>query len=785
MKDLPETRRLFEHALQRPVAGRTVFLDAECAGKPELRAEIDALLAAQASAESPSDTSLIASGDRSGETLGPYRLLALIGSGGMGQVYRAERADKAYTKIVAIKLLLIDASELRARFALEQRILGGVSHPNIASLIDIGTDDRGAPFLVMEYVEGRTLTVYAREQALDLRARVRLFLKILDAVQTAHGQLIVHRDIKPNNVLVDTHGEPKLLDFGIAKLLSSDAPSTTRTRLGPLTPEYASPEQVRGDPIGTGSDIYSLGVLLFELLTDELPYRITSQSPSAIERTVCDAEPARPSTRLLLPTAGRSPRDLDAIVLKALDKSTTRRYPSGSAFAEDLSRWLDGRQVQAREPALAERVWRYVRRHRLAISAASAASLALLIGSAVALWQAQVASKARDRAEHVNQFLLDMLSAANPAELGRKATVAQVLDRAQRLTEHELANDPWTSATTQLTLARTYLALGDLDAARRCGEAALRAARSSADAGLTAEAEMELGGILAERGELDAAGPLLHDARLHAGSRLAGALSANALGSFESQRGKPDQASEWFETALREMPADQLAMRAKTINNLAIVKNAQNDNPGALALHRRAIEVLRLAYPHGHPDLAKGLANLANALEAVGQFDAATATYAEALPMQIELLGDAHPDVAQTLSSMTYLDLRKKDAVAALKDGERAWASAQHLPAEHPMVAYAAIMYGQALMLADRAADALPLIRNALATRRSSYPSGHPLIANTESVLGLAQAQSGDLTGGRALASTAYEQLLAKLGESNELVALARQRLDAIDALAN
>ena len=246
MTDALRTMALFERAVELDADARVAFLTRECGGDEQLRDEVDALLRADAASGDFLTRPLNTTGDRSGERLGVYRLVKLIGSGGMGSVYRGERADGAFAKPVAIKLVLFDAGDLRTRFALEQRILGAFSHPNIASLLDVGTDGKGAPYLVMEYVEGRAITAYAHDHELDIRARVALFLKILDAVQTAHSQLVVHRDIKPSNVFVDAHGEPKLLDFGIAKLLGEGAPAATRTGLGPLTPEYASPEQVRG-----------------------------------------------------------------------------------------------------------------------------------------------------------------------------------------------------------------------------------------------------------------------------------------------------------------------------------------------------------------------------------------------------------------------------------------------------------------------------------------------------------------------------------------------------------
>jgi serine/threonine-protein kinase len=778
--------QMLEQVLELAPAERGEFLDRHCGGDARLRAEVDALLAADTAAGDFLERPLRGTRDRSGERLGVYRLSHLIGSGGMGSVYRAERADGAFEKPIAIKLLLFDAGDLRERFALEQRILGALSHPNIASLLDVGRDAHGAPYLVMEYVEGRPLTAHVQQAGLDTEQRLRIFAKILDAVQAAHSHLVVHRDIKPSNVLVDTHGEPKLLDFGIAKLLDENAPVTTRTGVGPLTPEYASPEQVRGEPIGTSSDIYSLGVLLFELLTGERPYRIADNRPSTIERVVCTTAPPPPSAHLPRTRRGARPRDLDAIVLKALQKSPRQRYASCAEFATDVRRWLAGDTVQARRAPWSERAVRFLYRHRLATSVAGAATLALLIGTAAALWQAHVAGIARDRAERVNRFLTDMLAAANPAALGRKATVAEVLDRAQRLAERELQGDDATAATTQLTLARTYHALGNLDAARHSADAALAAARRARDREVIVAAEVESGEILSQTGDFAQADSMLHAARNDAnalGSIRLAASAANALGSLENARGQPDRAAEWFDTALAELPADAVAVRAETMNNLGIVRSAQGDNAGALALQRQVVTLLRQAHPNGHPDLAEGIATLGASLEINGRFDEAVAAYAEALPMQVALLGVEHPIVVQTLASMSNLDVRRGAVEAAIEHGAQAWNAAQKLPDNHPMAAYAAVMYGQALLAGQRLAEAQPLIERALSMRKAKFPPDHPLIANTESLLGLVRAQTGDRDGGEALARAAHDRLLAKLGAQHELTVLAQQRLEQIEAL--
>lgn len=714
--------------------------------------------------------------------------MELIGSGGMGSVYRAERADKAYTKPVAIKLLSINASDLRKRFALEQRILGALTHPNIAALLDVGTDAGGVPYLVMEYVDGQPITEYARIASLGLKARADLFLKILDAVQTAHSQLIVHRDLKPGNVLVDAHGEPKLLDFGIAKLLGDDVPSATRTGLGPLTPNYASPEQVRAEPIGTGSDIYSLGVVLYELMTGELPYRIVDSRPSAIERMVCESDPQRPSAHLGGRVGGASIRDLDAIILRALEKSPRQRYASCAAFADDLRHWRDGEQVQARQPAVTERALRYLRRHRVAVSVTGGMSLALLIGSAAALWQAHAADLARRRAEQANRFLTDMLSAANPGDLGRNATVVQVLDRARRLADRSLASDPQTAATAQMTLVKTYGALGDWQTAHTCAEAALKAARQVGDTAVLIDAEIALGEILDDTGNVDDAQKMEMRGRLDAvesGTARQRATAAEILGRIADRKNDRQGTRRWYATALTEVPADDPDSHSLILNELAYVERLQGDSAGSLALLRKSVGLMRQTYPQRHPALALALQALGAGYSSAGKLQAASATYAEALSMQLDLLGDNHPDVVTTLSAISALDLKKKDVQGAVAMGLRAATAAQRLPtAAQAFAARGYMAYGNALVEANQAQDAKPQLEHALAIYRKFLSADHPLVANAESAIGLVQAQLGEIAGGANLTRSAYARLLEKAGDKNELTIAARARLDQVEAMS-
>src|SRR5262245_28756322 len=350
--------------------------------------------------------------------VGPYRLIREIGRGGMGTVLLAVRSDDAFQKRVAIKVLRrgMDTDAIVGRFRHERQILASLEHPHIASLLDGGTTDDGLPYFVMEYVDGQLVTDYCDAKALDTTSRLELFRKICAAVQHAHQNLVIHRDIKPANVLVTSDGTPKLLDFGIAKLLNPDPGVQTLAATiagSPLmTPEYASPEQVRGETVTTATDVYSLGVLLYELLTGRRPYDLPSRTPDEIQRVVCNSVPVRPSTVVTHAASSQSTRDrpeidsertrppdadrlrrrlagdLDNIVLKALAKEPSRRYASVDQFSEDIHRHLTGLPVIARKDTLGYRTAKFIRRNRAGVAAAALVVLALVAGLIGTAWQA-------------------------------------------------------------------------------------------------------------------------------------------------------------------------------------------------------------------------------------------------------------------------------------------------------------------------------------------------------------------------------------------------------------
>jgi eukaryotic-like serine/threonine-protein kinase len=418
-------------------------------------------------------------------TIGPYCLLRLLGEGGMGQVWLAERADGTVQRSVALKLphpgMGLQPGQLAQRFERERDILAALEHPHIARLydagVDTGTDGASQPWLAMELVEGLPLTSWCDQQQLTLVQRVQLFRQVLQAVHYAHSRLVVHRDLKPSNILVTEQGQVRLLDFGVASLLDEgSAPSeqATEWQQAPFTPDYASPEQLLRAPIGTASDIYSLGVLLFELLCGQRPYRLRRDTRGALEEAILDTEPARPSRSITAHSVGllragsvaqlrRQLRgDLDNIVHKALHKQPQDRYLSAEAFEQDLLRWLQHEPVHAHPGSLWYRTGKFLRRHRWPVAAASLASAGLVIGSVLALGQARVAQRETLRTQAVQDFLIGLFNEADPARAqGRELTVRDLMAKGERDLAAKLHDEPELRVALEAALVELYLKLGD------------------------------------------------------------------------------------------------------------------------------------------------------------------------------------------------------------------------------------------------------------------------------------------------------------------------------------
>lgn len=527
--DLASLSRLLDQALALPPAERSAWLEQLAPGDAHLRPMLARLIedepdeAAQdgegsflrdptpslfdrlpAFAQAAAEQHLSGSDDaeplQAMKHVGPYCLLRPLGSGGMGAVWLAERVDGSLHRSVALKLPHAgpQAGQLAQRWARERDILAALEHPHIARLYDAGETSQGQPYLALEYVEGLTITQHCDRAQLTVRERVMLFLQVLDAVQFAHSRLVVHRDLKPSNIFVGNDGQVRLLDFGIAKLLDDTGGAhSDLTELGaaPLTPDYASPEQILRQPIGTASDVYSLGVVFYELIAGQRPYRLVRDTRGALEDAILATEPTRPSRvaatqaaeaaaqlrAVRLPQLRRQLRgDLDNVALKALRKKPEHRYPSAEAFAADLQRWLDGRPVQAHPGSRLYRARKFIVRHRLPVGAVAVALVSLAVGLGVALHQAGVAQREARRALAVQAFLIGLFKEAEPARAqGREVTARDLMARGERELQASLRDEPELGFELGGLLIDLYRKLGDPKPALPLAEARRDLARKT------------------------------------------------------------------------------------------------------------------------------------------------------------------------------------------------------------------------------------------------------------------------------------------------------------------
>jgi eukaryotic-like serine/threonine-protein kinase len=461
--DFDRVESLFADLLEIESSGREARLDALCANRPDLRAEVEALLAAHDRIGPETDASSPPDPVGPGSELGAFRLLEKIGEGGMGAVFRAERADGAFVQEVAVKMMRAGiAGADRERFKVERQILASLRHPHIVSLIDGGTTPDGRAYLVMELVDGTDIVSYCRERSLPLKERIQLFRTLCAAVQYAHQRGVVHRDLKPANVLIGSGGVLKVLDFGVAKLLldSPDGNATRAGLAGPVTPNYASPEQLRGLPVTTAADVYALGVMLYELVTGIRPYDTRGLTLDGVLDMVVHQKPSRPSAAA--PRA-RLPGDVDAIVMKAISKDASQRYDSAGELGGDVARFLAGEPVLARGPSAAYVLRRLAARNKTVVSVTALALLAVLATSAVALWQRQVARREQALAERrfrdvrqlANTLIFKVHDAVAPLAGStpvRRTIVEDALAYLEKLEREAGAND----VTLRLELAAAY-----------------------------------------------------------------------------------------------------------------------------------------------------------------------------------------------------------------------------------------------------------------------------------------------------------------------------------------
>ena len=671
-----------DHALDLSPAERETFIKQCSTDDPVLGAELEALLGSADSASALDGSAATFAGPMLGDLplelidvgppsrIGPYRILEAIGRGGMGAVYVAERADDQYRKRVALKLLhrwsAGDEHRVR-RFVEERQILAALEHPDIARLLDGGVTPDGLPWFAMEYVEGVPIDRHCEEHRVPIEHRLEIFCRVCAAVQYAHRNLVVHRDLKPANILVSADGAVKLLDFGIAKLLGGEITSTsavlTFTGERVMTPLYASPEQVRGEPVSTASDVYALGVLLYKLLVGCHPYRLSSWQPHEVARAILEQEPERPSASVLrapdsdwpgaMPEHVAAERgtgsaklrrqlrgDLDAIALKAMEKDPRRRYGSVEQLEADVRRHLSGLPVTARPPSRIYQATRFVRRHRIG-AAVTAGGTLLVLGFTVVTAVQSVRIRAyaerivleRQRATGVSRYLIELVQTGTPSSADRVVTLREILDSATARIEQQATGRPEQSAEPMFEMARWYHRLGLHDKARSLVEASLALQRSiqpTRDRDV-AESLHLLGAIFLAQGQLAPAEKSYAEAltlrRRELGSRHGDV--ARTLVGLASVRRTQRRLSEAESLAREAMAIDEslqgdvAADLAESASTLARVLLDKGDHRGAERLFRRALAIQRGTHGEEHADVARSVLDLAAALNRAGEPNAA------------------------------------------------------------------------------------------------------------------------------------------------------------------
>jgi serine/threonine-protein kinase len=742
----PDAAEIFVQALELPLTERESYVQSACGSNTVLRDRVWAMLRADAAASPLLDAtpSQLAEGiavrhdadsNLVGQEIGPYTVLRVIGRGGMGIVCLAERAD--VEKQVALKLVAggLASPNRIGRFLLERRVLARLEHPYIARLLDAGVSPDGTPWFALEYVAGQAIDQYCRAHALAISERLTLFLKVCEAVAYAHRNLVVHRDLKPSNIQVGDDGVPRLLDFGIAKLLGTAADDAPLTAGGALfTPQYASPEQLRGEGVTTASDVYQLGAVLYELLTGQRPQRPGAAATTKAGHGHLDV--AVPSTRL--------DRDLANIVGMAMRDEPDQRYASAGQFADDVRRHLDGLPVMARPASVAYRVGKFVRRHRWG-SAAGAVGLVGVVGFALVTGeQARRVEAQRVRAEQLNALMVDLFAGSDPTvSRGEAFTVRAVLDKGAARIKNARSIDPVVRGRLLSTVATTYHSLGLLRDAvdfQREALTALTSVLPPTDHDVLA-ATWTLGSFLTEAGQLASATALLEEGletarRLRRGRRFERAPMLNALGYAKQVAGDHVAAQALYEEALtlyHDFPDSLGAAREATLVNLAFLAEARGDVAAAERYLGETLNLRLRRLEPGHAIVARSKVHLAGLLARVNQQDRAGQLVREALQVQRRLYaGDAHQDLAEALAvSATVLERQGKTVEAEQARREALATFTRVFGAPHVAVARATAELAGLLQRSGQLEEAAALYTEATRDYRALLGIAHPSAAIT------------------------------------------------------
>jgi serine/threonine-protein kinase len=769
--------------------------------------------------------------DLAGERVGPYRIVRSLGRGGMGEVFLAERADEQFQQQVAIKLVRrgLLSRHVQGRLKLERQILATLDHPNIARLFDGGTTTDGTPYIVMEYVDGEPIDIYCDSRCLGVEQRLRLFQVICSAVHRAHQNLVVHRDLKPSNILVTRDGTLKLLDFGIAKMLDDrqmmHTMAVTQADYRVLTPDHASPEQIRGDPITTASDTYVLGVVLYELLCDCKPFTLKGNRLGDLEHAICEETPPPPSTVVqsrddaaeIARQRGTSPArlrrelagDLDNIVLMAMRKEPERRYSSVEQFAADVQRHLDGMPVLARADAWSYRAGKFLARHSLAVGIA-VAFLAVLVGFSVTTYlQAQRIAHERDlaeaereraqtaqqRSEAVKDFLIDSFRLADPSHArGKEITAREILDQGAARIGKELRSQPDLQATLLDTIGSVYLSLDLPDEAQPLIEQGLSVRRR-----LFGERHLDVAGSLyslnrvyEKKGDLKTAEALAIDG-LAINTQLTGTQSPETAGSLcrlgviQYAKGELANAQRSLEECLRI----RVALRGpdhedltSPLDTLARLAQARRDFDTAQRLYREALRIDLLTRGKDHPQYIRHLHNLATALQDQGDLDGAEPLYRQTVDLLRQVLGPEHSETIEASSNLGRLleDRGRFDEARQIYESALAASRKAH-PEPHVDVANLLSDLGRLALARKHYAESEHDLREALQIYQATLPPSHGYTDAALTMLGRTLLELNRAKDAEATLQRALDGWSKEFGTSSPWYALARAFLGRAWAL--
>ncbi len=840
---------LFDGAVGLPASERATFLEAEAPGDPELIQEVLELLQADAEAEDRDLREAVgrvaasltsgAGTTVTGRALGPWRIVRPLGQGGMGTVYLAERADGEFEASAAVKLVRggLPSPMLDERLRVERQILAGLVHPNIARLLDGGSTEDGTPYLVMEFVEGTPITRWCDDRGATPEERVRLFLDVCDAVAYAHQELVVHHDIKPGNILVTKDGQPKLLDFGVARIVDTlDAgPSGEATSSWfLLTPAYASPEQLRGERAGAAADIYALGVLLYRLLAGQLPLQLDGLPREQATSRVLEEVPPVLSAVADLPTRGQFQGDMDAILSQALRKEPGGRYPSVTALAEDLRRHLSGQPVSARKDDWRYRARKFVRRNRGAVTSGALVTLLLLAFTASSITQARSLARERNRAEQeretaqrVTDFLTGLFAEADPNLNPDQLTARDLVDLGAASVLEGMEDEPEVQGAVALTLGGVYRSLGAYDEAaplldtaealaRRVGatpeqmaiiletqgslaydqgdyEASqavylegIEAAEASGDPILAADLNEGLASVEAELAELGAAEARLREVlalRREATPEDHAALATTLLNLADVLRdqGKYDEAVILGEECLdltRGAYGPNTLQMASALNHLASTLRSAGRAEESLSYLREGLEVRMSVYPDGHPETAASLGNLAGALNGLQRYEEAEQARRQSLAMLKQFFPDEHPYVAATTHSLgesLVVQGKYDEALPTLREGLRLHRAA--LGEDHPNNGYPLTALGRLHLDLGEPSLAEPYLQEAYTLRREGLGAEHWFVGATALDLGKAVDQLGRRDEAQSYLEEGLRLLTANFGDEDTRTTQARTAL--------